>query len=222
MQKPMVFLGFVGLFLVAHAQSFSITFNYTTNPLFNGSSFYLRPSYGTSLEGLDDFYFGIFSTLKSNLSATPFSSGVSLTINPNVNYSLPSYSIGPLSVYPYVYLELTTNLLPSFSFSPFLEPGIPVGYDLGDGWKLGGSLYGDLYFLPSPSFYLSSFGEVRYTPPVLKALTLRLGSDQYYLPSFSWDIYAQADYTLDANNTSTLWFGYGPVFSAYLQHVIRF
>lgn len=221
MKKLAVFTLFAGLFLAAHAQSFSITFNYTTNPLLNGSSFYIQPEYGTSVPGLDGFYFDIFSQLKSNLSATPFSSGVVLTVNPNVNYSLPSYTDGALSLYPYLYLELATNLLPSVSFNLFLEPGIPIGYDLGDGWRLGGSVYGDLYFLPSLSFYLSSFGEVKYTPPTLSELTVRLGSDQYYLP-FSWDVYAQADYNIDPKNTFTLWFGYGPSFSAYVQHVIRF
>lgn len=222
MKKFAVFALFTGLGLAAQAQDFYLTLNYTTNPLFNGSSAYAQLSYSVPLSGVEGVYVGAFSKLSSNLSSRPFDSGFTLTLNPNITYSLPSYSQGALSLYPYLYLELTTNLLPSFSFNPFLAPGIPFSYSLGDGYSLGGSVYGDLYFLPSWAFYLSSFAEARYTPPTLNSLTVKLGADQYYLPSFTWDAYLSGSYVLDPNNTLTLWLGYGPSFSAYVQNLIRF
>ncbi len=209
MQRFLISLLFL-LMASGLAQNFSLGVKLGSTPLLQAADAVVDLGYSTSFAELPDFSFGATLSATSN----PLGQGFGLKLKPWVNYFATLYREAPLAVTTYVYLEATLGLLPNFNFNPFLEPGLGVTYTLAPDLKLYASVYGDLYVLPSVSFYLNSFVEATYT---LDNLSLKLGTDQYYLPSFNWDVYARAIYSFVSNANLTAEVGYGSGWYGYLK-----
>ena len=192
------------------AQNFSIGVKLGSTPLFQAADAVVDLGYSTVLSDLPDFTFGVTLSASSN----PLGQSFGLKLKPYVSYYGILYSEPQFTVSSYAYLETTLTLLPSFSIQPYLEPGLGFTFTLTPELKFYASVYGDLYFLPSISFYLSSFEELTYT---LDSLRLKLGTDQYYLPSFNWDVYARAIYSLMPSASLTAEIGYGSGWYGYLK-----
>lgn len=193
----------------ALAQSFSLSLKLGSTPLFQAADAVVDLGYSTYFAELPDFSFGATLSASSN----PLGQSFGLKLKPYVSYYSVLYSQAPITVSGYAYLETTLGLLPSFSFSPYVEPGLGFTYTIAPDLKFYASVYGDLYFLPL-SFYLSSFEEFTYS---LGDLKLKLGTDQYYLPGFSWDVYARAIYALSTAANLTAEVGYGGGWYGYLK-----
>lgn len=191
------------------AQSFSLSLKLGSTPLFRAADAVVDLGYSTSFSELPDFTFGATLSATSN----PLGQNFGLKLKPYGSYYSVLYSEGSFTVSGYVYLETTLALLPSLGFNPYLEPGLGFTYTLTPDLKFYASVYGDLYLLPV-SFYLSSFEEFTYS---LGDLKLKLGTDQYYLPSFNWDVYGRAIYALSSAANLTAEVGYGSGWYGYLK-----
>jgi hypothetical protein len=192
------------------AQSFSLSIKLGSTPLFQAADAVVDLGYSTVLDELPEFSFGVTLSASSN----PLGQGFGLKLKPYVNYFTTLYSEAPISLTGYVYFEPTITLVSPFGIQPYVEPGLGFTYTLAPDLKFYASIYGDLYLLPSVSFYLSSFEELTYTLDLLK---LKLGTDQYYLPSFNWDVYARAIYSLSSSANLTAEVGYGSGWYGYLK-----